>query len=162
MPRKNILYFGYGANRDGDMMEAIIGRKPDGYPAIAVDYELCVQTWEEIPQKVRNIIGGYWGPDFRTYCVRPAKGKTVYGMVWFITKKERELVGNWELEKLWYEPITTVVTSEDGVEESAETQMINNLKIRRVVNGKHYPAFLNARNKMLTAAKKDQGRYLNI
>lgn len=160
MPKKNILYFGYGANRDGDMMEAIIGRKPDGYPAILENYELCVQVWEEIPEKVRKIISGYWGLDFRTYCIRQAKGKAVYGMVWFITKKERELVGNWELERFWYEPVTVEVTGKDGIEKSVQSQAINSLKIKRAVDGEHYPIFLNNKKKMFAAAKSERDGYL--
>ncbi len=53
---KDIIYFGYGANRSADMMKAIIGRKPEGVPAMLIDYELCIQRWGEIPDKVKMIL----------------------------------------------------------------------------------------------------------
>ena len=69
-----ILYFGYGANRDANMLKAIIGRKPSGFPVKLEGFELCVQTWEEIPQNVRRNLEKSWNPDFRTFCIRSAKG----------------------------------------------------------------------------------------
>ena len=35
---KEIIYFGYGGNANGDMMKALIGRIPKSFPAKLEDY----------------------------------------------------------------------------------------------------------------------------
>lgn len=38
------------------MIEAIIGRRPDGENGKLKDFELCIQEWEEIPEKARETL----------------------------------------------------------------------------------------------------------
>ena len=51
-----IEFFGYGTDRDPKMMKAVIGRVPKGYPATIEGFELCVQSWNEIPEEAKKII----------------------------------------------------------------------------------------------------------
>ena len=148
--KDKILYFGYGANSSGEMMEAIIGRKPVGFPAILNRHELCIQHWEEIPENVRKELS-LWSSDFRSYCIRPGK-ETVKGNVWILTEKERELVGNWEMHGLWYQPIQ-VELKREGEKLKAQTEMIDDPKLKKV-DGCSYTVFLNNKEKMLEVAGK--------
>jgi len=157
-----VMYFGYGANRSSYMMKAIIGRNPIGFPAKLEDYELCIQTWDEIPEKVRKVFRypELLNRDFKSYCIRPAGGKMIVGRVWSLTRLERELVDNWELNGLWYEPIRVHVFSYDGQIIEAETEMINNPSTKQVVNGRSYQTFLNRKEVMWKVARKVREAYL--
>jgi len=152
-------YFGYGANRSQDMMTAIIGRRPNGDVATLYDHELCIQTWDEISPEVREKLV-HWDQNFRTYCIRPAKGKKVKGVVWFLTDEERELVENWELISRWYKGITVDVETPDGKYIKVETEMIDDPSIRQVVDGERYQIFLNKEEKMLEVAEKVREEFL--
>lgn len=161
--RGEIKYFGYGANRSAPMMEAIIGRRPAGFEAILPGYELCVQTWGQMPRKVRkNLLEQNWGPEFRTYAARAAddKAKRVAGVVWSITGQERALLANWELDELWYDPVNvSVVDGRGRVVERVDTQIIDDPALA-VVNGKRYRVFLNDRAKHLAVARRVGAAYL--
>ncbi|HLD05694.1 MAG TPA: gamma-glutamylcyclotransferase family protein [Candidatus Nanoarchaeia archaeon] len=110
-----VRYFGYGANKTPEMMEAMVGRVPMGVPAVLEDFELCIQEWLEIPSNVREILFRCgWDPSFKTYCARRAKGKKVNGMLWVLTPEEHALVGNWEMHGQWFEPLRVVVKDEQG------------------------------------------------
>lgn len=146
-----ITYFGYGANSSLGMMEGIIGRKPSGFPATLEGYELYIQSWEEIPEKVREDLEKYWDSDFKTYCIRRAVGKKVSGTAWLITPEERQLVSNWEF---WYEPISAEVRDAQGQTTSAETEVVNDQTIGEIVNGERYPVFLNSKEQMVDVAEK--------
>lgn len=145
-----INYFGYGANSTPEMMEAIIGRIPEGKPAILSSYELCIQTWNEISEKVRKILQTGWSSDFKTYCIRPKKGKEVVGTLWKITDDEREIVSKWEF---WYEKIDVVIkVGKDNID--AQTEMIDDQNIKEVVGGKNYNPFPVPKQEILAHAKK--------
>jgi hypothetical protein len=152
-----IKYFAYGANRSPDMIEAIVGRKPDGYPAKLEGYELCIQEWEEIPIEIQEILRNNWGLKFRTYCMRPREGSTITGQVWLLTEAERQSVKNWEF---WYQPIEVQVEGQEGTISGVETEMINDPKIKHVVEGENYPTFLNKKEAMLEVARKVRESYL--
>lgn len=157
-----LLYFGYGANRDADMMEAMVGRKPTGSPTILEDYELCVQVWDEIPDGIvkQTLEKSGWDSTFRTYCIKPAAGKTVNGTAWILTRHEfDELVGAWEMHGLWYEPTEVSVADIQGQTYRAKTEIIADPRIRQTVDGT-YPTFLNDRAKMLDAASMCRKAYL--
>jgi hypothetical protein len=152
-----IKYFGYGANRSSEMMEAIIGRRPEGYPAELRGYELCIQKWEEIPEQVRETLSNNWEPGFGAYCIRPKEGSQVTGQIWLLTEAERELVNNWEF---WYEQIEVQVEGQDGRISGVETEMIDDPKISQVVEGENYPTFLNKKEGMLEVATRVREGYL--
>jgi hypothetical protein len=151
---KTILYFGYGANASGEMMEAIIGRKPKGFTAQLKDYELWIQLWQEIPSNVRNILGIDWNSDFKTYCISPQRGGLVNGRVWLLTPKERRLVSNWEF---WYQPIKAQARMQGGKLKTVETEMIRKRASEgKKMNGERYKLFLNSTKRMLEVAKKER------
>ena len=145
-----INYFGYGANSTPEMMGAIIGRVPHGKHALLSNYELCIQRWSEIPENVRKMLQSGWSPDFKTYCIRPKKGKEIVGTLWEITKDEREIMSRWEF---WYEKIQVFVKV-GNKEVKAETEMINDPNIKDVVDGKKYDPFPVPKEEILDRAKK--------
>lgn len=63
------MYFGYGANRDPEMMEALLGRIPEGRPAKLFSHRLYIQPWEEIPVEVRKELTPPWDTAFKSYIV---------------------------------------------------------------------------------------------
>jgi len=158
MNQKLIYYFGYGANVDADMLEAIIGRRPEGKLAKLKSFELCVQHWHEIEEKVRNLLAKYWNESFRSYSIRPAESEEVQGIVWEITEQEHKRIGKWELHKLWYMPTKVFVESEGRIVE-AMTEIINDKSLRTAleIHGESCPVFLNDKNKMLNTARKERG-----
>ncbi len=148
---KNLIrYFGYGANASPEMLEAIIGRKPDGLSAMLSNYELWIQSWQEMPIDVRNRLAKNWDENFRTYAIRPAKGKIVFGKAWFLAPEERRLVSNWEF---WYQPMTVQIQLENGEVVEAETEMIDNQTTTNVIDTDDYSLFINDKGKMLQIAK---------
>lgn len=150
-----IKYFGYGANRDPEMMAAIIGRRPRGILGTLPNYELRIQTWPEIPQRVRKLLVN-WDERFRTYCIKPKKEAGVAGVMWHITRKERKLIDHWEINGLWYESANVVVLQADGKAIRAETEVMGRLPARLRTDGLKYRTFLNPKNKMLEAARRDR------
>lgn len=149
-----ILYFGYGANKSADMVNAIIGRTPDGFPFTLDGYELCVQSWKHIPPKARAILAGPWDEKFRSYSIRKAENNAVSGMVWLITKKERAHVRNWELIGKWYQEKRLRVVNAQGKVHVIITEIIEDQGIPKAHDNLNYPAFLNSKKKMLEVAAK--------
>ncbi len=154
------MYFGYGANRSAEMMKSVVGRKPEGFPAKLEGYELCVQLWEEIPENVGRILSNHWDSKFRTYCIRPASGSVVSGQVWYLTRVERGLVGEWEIHELWYQPINAQVKDYNGQTFEVETEIIDDPNIKQVVDGENYPTFLNREERMFEVANETREEYL--
>ncbi len=151
---KKVLYFSYGTLSSSEMMKAIIGRKPKGIRAKLDNYELCVQKWKEIPSSAKRILRENWDSKFLSYFIRPEKGKTIFGKVWYLTKQEKKLVENWELIGLWYHSIKVRVRDYRGHVIKAESYMIDDKNIKHVVKGRNYRLFLNERIKMLKVAAK--------
>lgn len=144
---EKVLYFGYGANREPAMMEAITGNANlVGKPAVLRGYELCVQRLDQVPDIPRRILDASWSPKFTSYTIRTgAPDDEVYGTLWELTPLERELVRNWELIDLgWYRDMQVKITTEDGQEIEARTEGLREgLEIDREVDGREYKSFLN-------------------
>ncbi|MEK6963733.1 MAG: gamma-glutamylcyclotransferase family protein [Nanoarchaeota archaeon] len=120
-----VRYFGYGANKNPEMMEAMVGCVPMGVPAVLEDFELCIQEWFQIPAAVRDILFRCgWDPSFKTYCARSAKGKQVNGTLWILTPEEHALVGNWEMHGQWFHSISVSVKDEAGKKYAAVTEVM--------------------------------------
>lgn len=133
------------------MVEAIAARKPSGIPARLENYELLVQSWDEIPLEARKVLQKHWGTNFRTYCIKPKRGAVVTGYVWFLTPAERERINRWEF---WYKPITVWVTLDTGETVEAESEMIDSSEDSESADGENYPMFLNDKHTMLEIARK--------
>jgi len=148
-----VLYFGYGANSSEEMIEAIVGRKPNGAPAILEAHELCIQNLEEISEEV---ILAEFGPTFRTYCIRPGKG-VVKGTLWILRNEEHDLIKNWEKHGLWYHPVEVEIKHRTNIVK-AHTETINDPKLKKV-DGYLYPPFLNDKEKMFEVARREREKY---
>src|SRR3989344_9531308 len=155
MMGKQINYFGYGANKTKDMIKSMIGRVPESNPAVLENFELCIQDFDEIKSpKVKKILKKVgWNSRFKTYCIRRAKGKKVYGTLWKTTKKEHELIDNWEIHKIWY-TCTKIIVKSKGKNFHALTEIIDDKKLKPSRFGKRYPAFLNNKARMLRIARQ--------
>lgn len=150
---KYFHYFGYGANQSADMLAAIIGRKPKGISASVNNYELCVLSWQNIPLKIKKILRPGWGPGFRSYFIRPCRGKSVTGRVFKVTNKERRLIARWEIEGLWYQPALVEAIYPNGRSCRAGTQIIEDYSFGKSINGENYPTYLNGKRRMNQIAK---------
>ncbi len=134
-----VFYFGYGANKDIEMIEAIVGRRPESEKAVLKDFELCIQNWEEIPEKAKEDLKKVWNKKFRSYVIKPSKGKEVAGTLWNITEQEHKHIAKWEMHNMWYEPVKIKVNGKKAITE---------------VFHFNYNAYLNDKNKMLEVARK--------
>lgn len=160
--KTDVQFFGYGANRDPDMIRAIIGRLPEGYPAVLQGFELCIQTWEEIPERARKILSYSWDESFRSYALRPTRkfSEKVKGVIWLISREERRLIDNWELNGIWYHVYLLKFLKPAGQISEIEIQVVNDPNIKKKVNGIFYKNFLNDKEKMLQVAEKVRRIYL--
>lgn len=172
---ETILYAGYGANRDLEMMQAIIGDTPKVLGTVAIKgVELCVQTQAQITDEVlttapaplspRQIIDGAWGMEsgFETYAIRPKEGSEVSATLFELTPLQRALVAEWEMIEFgWYDRQTVSVEHEDGTHLQAQTEgFFSNQEIDRVVDGQNYESFLADPAEMFRVAEKTRIDYL--
>lgn len=154
----NVLYFGYGANRDRKMIAAILG-KPEselvGHPALLDGHELGVQTLAQIPDDIahsapsptspRALLKKAWGDDFSSYVIRQNPHAKVGGTVWELTQDEREKIRDWELIDFgWYEDCTAQAVTTDGQTVDVVTERIGSEQpVDHIVDGLDYPTWLN-------------------
>jgi len=149
---KIVAYFGYGANADEEMMAAITGRNGiiPADSAVLEGYQLCIQKFDEMPEKVQSILSAHWTPEFRSYTIKKGDGE-VGGTIWYLTEQERELVKNWEIVGLWYQAETvSPYNYTTGRRTPVETERLaDGGKAQEVVSGSYYNRFLNDKSKML-------------
>lgn len=158
--KQNIFYFSYGASRSPAMIEAIIGRKPKGFKYELKGYELAIQDWKTIPKRVKKILSRSWDESFRTYFIRKSSKKSVWGVIWKISKREHEFIANWEMHNLWYKPI--VLRRKIGNQIfTIRTEILNDKNSKSVKDGKYYSNFPVKRSKILRIAKKARREYLS-
>jgi hypothetical protein len=174
---ETILYGGYGANRDPEMLKAITGN-PNllGRAATFKDVELCVQRFDQIPDALastapvpkspKEIMVGSWGEnsDFETYTIRPSEGNAVSGNVFELTSLERALIAEWEMIEFgWYKRMNIIAMLEDGTEITVETEGLGDDQlVDRVIDGIDYPNYLNDSIGMYTMADKVRAEYLAL
>jgi hypothetical protein len=146
------------------MIKAIIGRLPEGYPATLQGFELCIQTWAEIPDKAKEILSPPWSKDFKAYFLRPTLKpfKKVKGTVWLISREERKLIDNWELNGIWYQVYLLKFLKPANNISQIEIQVINKPKIEKIINGFLYRNFLNNKERMLQVAERVRKNFLKI
>lgn len=118
---KRIKYFGYGTMANERIMTVLIGRVPEGSPAILYGYALHVQHLDQIPDDVhpgtglspRVLLREKWGERFRNYTILPDENATVHGMLWDITDDEQRIIRAWELvDAGWHEEVAVTVAGE--------------------------------------------------
>lgn len=168
-----ILYFGYGANSQREMMEAITGNKNlVGQPGVLRGFKLCVQRMDQVPDSVspnspvrvspKQILKDSWPDSFETYIIKPGnKVDEVTGTVWELTPLERELVRDWELVDFgWYEDIKAKALTQDDKKVDVQTEGFREgQQIDREVDGKNYTPFLNRLEDFQRVAKKARQEY---
>lgn len=148
-----VYYFAYGANRNPEMIKAIIGRIPVGFSYILEDYELCIQNWKDINLKAIEILKNVgWGKSFKSYSIRYAKGSEVKGRIWKITEREHKHIANWELHNIWYSPIK-IKREIKGRKCVLRTEVIDNKDIPLAKDQYDYPDFPVNKRKILEVAK---------
>ena len=119
--------------------------------------------WNEIPDNVKKILSPPWDNTFKTYAVRPTNtsSKFVKGVIWELTSQERNMVDNWEVTGLWYKRYVMQFTK-NNVTTQIEIQVIDDPKIKKVVNTTLYRNFLNNKEQMLKVARKCREDFLKI
>ena len=160
---KKILYFGYGANSQREMMEAITGnRSLKGRPGILKGYTLCVQKLSQAPDSVRKILLDSWGDNFETYIIKPDKNGEVTGTIWELFPQDRELVRDWELVDFgWYKDMKGKAETVDGQIFDVQTEGFREgQEVDREVDGKNYKPFLNSLEDFQRVAEKSRKEYL--
>lgn len=171
---KKILYFGYGANSQREMMEAITGNKNlVGQPGVLKGFKLCIQRMDQVPDSVfpdspapvspKKILKESWGKDFEAYIIKLGADKDeVFGTVWELTPQERELVRDWELIDFgWYKDFKGKAVTVDGKTVDIQTEGLREgQEIDREVDGKNYPPFLNRFEDFQRVAEKARREFL--
>jgi len=171
---KKILYFGYGANSQREMMEAITGNKSlTGQPGILRGFKLCVQRMDQVPNSVfpnspapvfpKKILKESWPDSFETYMIKPGEETDeVTGTIWELTPLERELVRDWELVDFgWYKDIKGRAVMKEGQEVDIQTEGFREgQEVDREVDGRNYKPFLNQLGDFQRVAEKARKEYL--
>lgn len=168
-----VLYFGYGANSQREMMEAITGNKNlVGRQGFLKGFILCVQRLDQIPNTVfpgspvpvspRTNLEDSWPANFESYIIKAgSRENKVAGTIWELTPQERELVRDWELVDFgWYVDIKATATMQNGQEISVETEGLrDNQEVDRTVEGQNYRPFLMPSEDFLRIAEKSRKEY---
>lgn len=163
-----LSYFGYGSNRDHDMMAAIIGRDNlSGIRGIIFNYELVIQNIEHIPDKIlstapvahspRGIMKRSLGDKAKLYIIRPRHGAITYGTIWQITPEEYEMVRNWELLDFgMQEDMQVVAQTETGKKIMVQTHGSNDpcLQMSKVIEGEGYQDYIVPKEKIFRTARR--------
>ncbi len=173
MTNTHVNYFGYGANADLKMMQAITGRADFiGRPAILTGHRLGIQRLDQVPIVPRRILEEAWGPSFQTYVAVPESGSMINGVLWRIDEEARKLIRNWELveeevglELAWRkEAHLASVALPNGVSAyGIQTEILGDDQAfdeATVVDGTNYPLFLMPRESVLKAATLEREAYL--
>ncbi len=137
-----LYYFGFGANKDAEMIEAIVGRRLDGRPAFIEGFDLVIQALADIPEQARVVLRKVWGDSFESYAILRGS-KRVHGMLWKVTRKDLAHIAKWELEaENWFKQIEVVaVVEEEGSKVAAITQIVENQPYQKIVTKKDYAPF---------------------
>jgi len=156
-----IYYFGFGANKDRDMIEAIVGRKLSGRQAFVEGFDLVIQSLDDIAEPARTVLRKAWGDVFQSYALKRGSN-VVYGMLWDVTRKDLGHIATWELEsENWFKQIEVLATlEEDGSKVMAITQIVENQPHQKIVTEKDYSPFPVPKEKLIAMANKTRVRVL--
>lgn len=174
--KKIIAYFGFGTNRDIEMMEHMIGRKNiEGEHGKLQGYEITIQRTDqfrtEIPPNsptpklsAKDLIVRSWGPKFEMFTSRPNPGGVAYGTIWYITPEELELVREWEIVDYGcQEDAYGTAVTDDGRQVKVITQsFIKPAEIDRVITGDDYEPYIWDKEAMLKRADELRQSYLEM
>lgn len=172
--QKTIKYFGFGTNKDLDMMVHIVGRSDlRGEPGKLIGYEVCIQRASQMrteipensPWKVppRDIITKSWSPDFLMYVSKPNPEAVAFGTIWDLTPEEVELVKEWEcVEYGVQDEVNALALDSQGNQIAVETQSLTRTSdvVEKIITGDDYPAYIAPKDQMLKKADTSRLRYL--
>lgn len=170
-----VNYFGFGTNRDLDMMAHMIGREEiEGEPGRLMGYEVCIQRADQfrteiadtspIPVSPKDIILRSWGPKFEMYVSRPNPDGIAYGTIWKITPEELELVREWELVDYGAQEDAKgmAINSQGQMIEVITQSFLKPAEIDRVVTGDDYDPYIWSKEAMLKRADELRLQYLKF
>lgn len=170
-----VLFFGYGANRDPDLMRALFGRLPAGQPKTVVlpGHELVIQTLDHVPDAVmpdapaelspQALLKDVWDDSFRAYSARPAAGKSIVGTLWKFTPRQLEMMRDWELIDFgWHQETQVTVIDYARRKFTATTPLLgdNERVLQTIPDGTQYPNFLNSQRKTIANAQRARHDFL--
>jgi hypothetical protein len=171
-----ISYFGFGTNKDLDMMAHMIGRENiKGEAGKLIGYEICIQKADQfrteipptspIPVSPKDLILKSWGPEFEMFVSRPNPEGIAYGTIWEITSEELELVREWELVEYGaQEDAWGIAINAEGEPVQVITQsfMKPPIDIDRVITGEDYNPYIWPKEAMLKRADELRLQYLKF
>lgn len=174
--KKIVYYFGFGTNKDLDMMAHMIGRNDiKGEAGRLIGFDVCIQRADQfrteipetspLPVAPKDLILNSWGPNFEMYVSRPNPEGVAYGTIWEITPEELELVREWELvdygaqEDAW-----GIAFNSKGEVFQVITQSFMHppADIDRVVEDSDYEAYIWSKEAMLKRADELRLQYLKL
>jgi hypothetical protein len=172
--KKIIKYFGFGTNKDYDMMAHMVGRTDlKGEPGKLIGYEVCIQKSRDMrtdipptsPLKIppAEIIIGDWGSDFDMFVSRPNLNAVAYGTIWDLTPEDLELVKEWECVEYGLQDEVQAMAMDfrsNLVQVEIQSLTRPTDKIDRVINGDDYEPYVADKEKMLAMADKLRVEYL--
>jgi hypothetical protein len=174
-----MLYAAYGANRELEMLRAIVGEDESLVQIgeiLILDVQLGVQEFKDMPDEViglspnalspKGLITRAWGNkdvDFKTYVIRPKANSEVRGVLYSLTNEQRSRVAEWELiEYGWYDRMMVKVKKDDGSVIEAETEGFNRGQVvSSVVDGHNYDSYLLSSEIMHSKARSALEEYLS-
>lgn len=177
MQNDNIIYyFGFGTNKDRDMMEHMVGRKGlIGEPGKLIGYDVCIQRADqfrtEIPENTpfkaspKDLIIKSWGQDFEMFVSKPNPDGVAYGTIWQLTLEELEFVREWEMvdygaqEDAWG---TAINEKGESFQVITQSFMKPPIEIDRVVTGEDYEPYIWPKKAMLRHADRILEQYKRL
>jgi hypothetical protein len=157
---RRVYLFGYGADREPELIRAVTGRKPWVVgTALLEGYELRVQRLDEVTGRggsAQKILRRVWGDGFISYAIVPRDGGVVRGTLYKLSLHDRHLIDAWEMVDLgWYNKAFVEVSLGSGKVYGAETQVLGpNQEASQAVDGLDYSSWLLPKDHMLRAAAR--------
>jgi hypothetical protein len=176
MSNKIVKYFGFGTNRDLEMMEHMVGRKNiKGEHAKLLGYEITIQRADQFRDEIspnspnpklspRDLIMKVWGPKFEMFTSRPNPKAVAYGAIWDLSPEEFELVREWEIVDFGcQEDAYGIAETDGGKKVRVITQsFLNPAEIDRVITGDDYELYIWDKKAMLKQADRVRKEYLEM
>lgn len=168
-----VLYFGYGSNKDRDMIEHMVGRKEIvGEPGKMIGHDLCIQKLDQVNDKIlptapspisaRKIVGDAFKGNFELYVTRPNPNGVCYGTIWHLTPEEQKLVHDWELLEFGMQDYFQAVamdSKENMVNIESHGLLDPTTPVDRVVTGENYETYLVPKADILAVADRTRKEY---
>jgi hypothetical protein len=174
--KATIKYFGFGTNRDLEMMQHMIGRENiNGEHGRLIGYELTIQKADQFRTKMpatspnpkmsaRDIIMKAWGAKFEMFTSRPNPTGIIYGTIWDITPEELELVKNWEMVDFGCQEEARGIALTDTGElvEVIIQSFLKPAEIDRVIKGDDYEPYIWDKESLLKKADQVRLNFLGM